>query len=214
MVVEWLKNNTVAGTKVSHVHDRYPPRVLTAVAGERFSSRKISVSEQRATIVAFVYRDPAESLLSRISRNHCEHVQGKFCELYEGDRSNSTEVYLHRGADDLMFGAHWEAYHSTPLKYSVVSFDSSDLWDEDTLRCIAKRLKLDPDITAPVYLPNGDQYHADSVPKQLVALRQLYQNLSATINEFRTQHPLCETSAYTKMQAQLRFTPIDSDMLR
>lgn len=81
MVVEWLKRVNPKAA-VHHIHDPHPPAMLTFSDGEKFGTRKVPSGQRKRSVVIFLTREPWESISSRISRAHCNHIEADNCDLY------------------------------------------------------------------------------------------------------------------------------------
>lgn len=181
MVVAWLKNNTRA--KVSHIHDRFPPKELTQVRNLRFTRLKMSEEQRKQTHVLFVIRDIGESISSRLSYSHCKHLQGSNCDIFTNIRERNVVKYIHRGQDDLKLREHWDAYTQKEHSYPVTIFYSIDLWNASRFQCILKKLSLPSNVKPPVFWETGDRYSRPRNATEIALLQNMYKDLQEKLDE-------------------------------
>lgn len=194
MVVQWLQQSAPNGIKVSHVHDRFPPKRLTTIVKERFSRTPVSEQERRTTAVIFLMRNPTKSISSRVSKQHCRNVQAEpeLCAKFGDSKDENLALYVANGRDDWNLQKHWEAYADGEFEYPIIFFHSSDLWHEKRFPCIRDALALSPTVEPPKQLSHGDAWHRDSVHdgnRLHGALDVMYASLNATIQRWRDVCP-------------------------
>lgn len=180
MIMAWLRE-MAPHSNVFHVHDRFPPPSLTYVEGERFSKRRMTKNDAQKTMVIFVFREPWKAISSRISKQHCLHIQGTNCNTLGGDRNLNLLQYVRNTRDDLHIREHWKAYAEDHHDYPILFVNSTQFFNPVVFQRVRDHLRLPVETLPPRFLQTGDRYHRNASLPQLHHLQRQYTNLTRLI---------------------------------
>lgn len=168
--------------RVKHVHDRFPPRELTAVevnhgkSVHSFSSKKVNPKRYQ---VVFIFRSPSEALISvyrRFGKEHCFNIDGDWERF-----PDSIDDYARLGVDLMHYHEYFDAYtKGDGRNYEIICINYNKMWDN--LEAVLKALKLPA--SAIRMFPKKQENKVNISHKTTQKLTEMYKDLSDEIDRF------------------------------
>ncbi len=136
--------------KVVHIHNRYPPKVLSVIRLKSendgsFSTIPICNESLSKVHVIYIFRDPTEAQVSRWGINHFMNIQVPNLSRYVKILANPKK-YIKYNQNLLKYDKFHQNYMKAPRSknYNIYAINYHKLFTSENIKHLCNKLKLPP----------------------------------------------------------------------